>query len=96
MSLYRYDGDIMMVRTQIMLDAEDHKRAKRRAQELGVSLAEYVRRVVADDLGAATAPADRGAIIGLFDSGGSDVARHKTEYLIDALEAKMARGREKG
>lgn len=86
----------MMVRTQIMLDAEDHKRAKRRAQELGVSLAEYVRRVVADDLGPATGPTDRGAIIGLFDSGGSDIARHKTEYLVDALEAKMARGRGKG
>ena len=83
----------MMVRTQIMLDGEDHRRAKQRAAELGVSLAEYVRRAVAADLGARPEAVDRSGVIGLFGSGGSDIARHKEAYLIDALEAKLVRGR---
>jgi hypothetical protein len=42
----------MMERTQIMLDAELQKRARKRASQLGISLAEYVRRLLARDLGA--------------------------------------------
>jgi hypothetical protein len=79
----------MMVRTQIMLDAEEHRRAKDRARELGISLAEYVRRVVANDLGDARPRVDAAAIVGLFGSGGSDIARHKGEYLADALGVKF-------
>ncbi len=76
----------MMVRTQIALDAEAHRRAKRRAAERGVSLAEYVRQVVDRDLG----PRHKGdisAIVGLFDTsatGGSDVGRFKEQYLDEA------------
>jgi len=47
----RYDGDIMMARTQIMLEHEIQRRARQRASDLGVSLAEYIRRFVARDLG---------------------------------------------
>jgi hypothetical protein len=77
----------MMVRTQIALDADAHRRAKRRAADLGVSLAEYVREVVDRDLGEQPARGDITAIFGLFDtsaSGGSDVARHKDRYLGEA------------
>lgn len=81
----------MMVRTQIALDAEDHRRAKRRAAELGVSLAEYVRGTVRRDLGEATSSANISVIFGLFDSGGSDVARHKDEYVADAVLAEHRR-----
>src|SRR5437016_12002796 len=42
-----YDGTIMMSRTQITLEDEMQRRARRRASDLGVSLAEYFRRLVA-------------------------------------------------
>lgn len=77
----------MLVRTQIALDAEDHRRAKRRASELGVSLAAYVRSVVRRDLGSERPAADVTGIFGLGDSGGSDIAKRKDEYVGDAVEA---------
>ena len=82
----------MMVRTQIALDSEDHRRAKRRAAEQGISLAEYVREVVHRDLGGEERPkADISEIFGLFDSGGSDVAKHKDRYIGEAVEAEYLR-----
>lgn len=78
----------MMVRTQIALDSEDHRRAKRRAAEMNMSLAEYVRRAVRRDLGEERPAADVTAIFGLGDSGGSDVAAHKDAYIGDAVEAR--------
>jgi len=81
-----------MVRTQIALDPEDHRRVKLRAAEQGVSLAEYVRRIVRRDLGGEQRPkADISAIFGLFDSGGSDVAKHKDRYVGEAVEAEYLR-----
>jgi hypothetical protein len=41
---------MMVSRTQVSLDWEMHQRARRRANELGVSLAEYLRRLVSRDL----------------------------------------------
>jgi len=77
-----------MVRTQISLPAEDHRRAKRRAAELGVSLAEYVRRTLAQDLEQPQPEGDISRIFGLFGSGGSDIAKHKDEYIGAAVEAQ--------
>jgi hypothetical protein len=76
----------MMVRTQIALDAEEHRRAKRRAAEQGISLAEYVRRAVRHDLGGEERPkADIGDIFGLGSSGVSDVSENKDRYLGESL-----------
>ncbi len=75
----------MTFRTQIALDPEDHRRAKQRATEMNVSLAEYIRRLVARDLGAARQAASPELIFDLGSSGGSDVARHKDEYLAEAV-----------
>jgi hypothetical protein len=63
----------MVVRTQITLDADAHRRAKHRAADLGVSLAEYVRRTLDRDLGEEP-KGDISEIFGLFDSGHSDVS----------------------
>ena len=82
-----------MVRTQILLEAEEHRRAKVRAAEMGISLAEYVRRVVGTDLATPSAKADASEIIGMFNSGGSDIARHKDEYLAEAVDAKVRANR---
>jgi hypothetical protein len=81
----------MTQRTQITLDREQHARARARAAELGISLAEYIRTLVHHDLNDERATHDASAIIGLGDSGGSDVARHKQEYLGEAVDARHRR-----
>jgi hypothetical protein len=77
----------MMVRAQISLDPEQHRLAKRRAAELGISLAEYLRRLVAADVGGRlnSAP-DTSVIFDLGDSGGSDVARNEDRYLSEVVD----------
>ena len=41
----------MNARTQITMDPEMQRRAHAKAADLGISFAEYVRRLVANDLG---------------------------------------------
>lgn len=77
----------MVQRTQVTLDPEQHRRARQRASELGVSLAEYMRRLVWNDLGGDPARGDASSILRLGDSGGSDIGAHKHEYIGDALDA---------
>jgi hypothetical protein len=75
----------MMVRTQITLHRELQKRARRRASEIGVSFAEYVRQVVARDLASPQTEADVASIFDLGSSGGSNVARDKRAMIADAF-----------
>jgi hypothetical protein len=83
----------MMSRTQITLETEAHHRARQRAAELGVSLAEYVRRLVARDL---TSPQPKGDVTSVFDlgnSGGSDIARNKDSMLAEAFHSTPGKRR---
>lgn len=77
----------MVTRMQVTLDDDQHRRAKQKADSDGVSLAEYIRRLVATDLGEGRAPADISAVFNLGGSGGSDVSRHKDDYIGEAVEA---------
>jgi hypothetical protein len=84
----------MMSHTQISLTAEEHRRARRRAAELGISLAAYVRSLVERDLAQPDAQlVDVSALFDLGDSGGSDIARHKDEYIGEAVEAEAHHAR---
>src|SRR5205085_12641699 len=83
----RYDVAIMMARIQIALPPEEQRRARARASELGISFAEYVRRLIARDLGEPPRAADVTALFNLGESSGSDVARHKHRYVGEAVEA---------
>jgi len=74
-----------MTRTQISMDREMLRRARRRAAERGVSFAEYVRTLVGTDLGAPQAASDVRDLFDTFDSGGSDVARNKDRMVADAI-----------
>jgi hypothetical protein len=67
----------MMSRTQITLDAETQRRARQRASDMGVSLAEYIRRLVARDLEGPRSAANPAVLFDLGSSGDSDIARHK-------------------
>jgi hypothetical protein len=86
-----YDGDIMMARTQITLDPHLHKRARQRAAELGISLAEYLRRLVSQDLGTSPKSTDVSAVFNLGRSGGSDIAKDKDRMIGEAIIAQQRR-----
>lgn len=75
----------MVQRTQISLDPVDHRLARQRAADLGISLAEYVRRLVKKDLGGPSDRSDPSALFALGKSEGSDVRRNKDEYIADAM-----------
>jgi len=78
----------MTTRMQVTLQPEKHRRARKRAAELGISLSEFVRRAVDDALdGSDRAKADISVIFGIGDSGGSDVAKYKHEYIGEAVDA---------
>ena len=78
----------MNARAQITMDPELQRRAHAKAAELGLSFAEYVRRLVAHDLGQPRRNAD---ISLLFDLGASheptDIARNKDQMLGEAEHA---------
>lgn len=79
---------------QVTLDHDQHRRAAEKAASLGLSLAEYLRRLVAADL-SETEPEtdfDISDLFGIGESGGSNVAQHKHRYLGEAIAAaKSAR-----
>ena len=78
----------MMARTQITLESEMRKRARQRAGDLGVSLAEYVRRLVARDLAGPKAIGDINRIFDLGSSVGSDIARDKDSIIAEAFQSR--------
>jgi hypothetical protein len=83
----------MKVRTQITLDLETQKLARRRASEIGVSLAEYVRRVLERDLVSSRRKADVASIFDLGSSGGSDIASKKDAMIGEAIEGSRKKMR---
>jgi hypothetical protein len=76
----------MNARTQITMDPDLQRRAQAKAAELGISFAEYVRRLVADDLGP---PKPKPDISIVFDLGASaeptDIARDKDKMIGEAV-----------
>jgi hypothetical protein len=83
----------MMSRTQVTLDEEMQRRARRRASDLGVSLAEYFRRLVARDLAATKSTPNVDRIFDLGNSGGSDIARDKDALIARATGSLCRRDR---
>lgn len=77
----------MMVRTQISLTSELHARVRARASECGVSLAEYIRRLVARDLIEPPRSVDRSLVFDLGSSGGTNVGSDKDRMIADSISA---------
>lgn len=75
----------MMTRTQLSFEGDMLRQARRRAKERGISLAEYVRRLVAADLKDDSPPADPSTVFNLGSSRGSDIARHKDTMIAGAF-----------
>ena len=70
----------MSARTQITLDLQTQRRARAKAAELGISFAEYLRRLVARDLGEPKPKADVSIV---FDLGASDDSLDAIRFEID-------------
>jgi hypothetical protein len=82
----------MNARTQITMDPEMQRRAQAKAAELGISFAEYVRRLVARDVGEPKPKADISMIFDLIDEGPpTNIARDKDEMIGDAVWAEHLR-----
>ena len=77
------------MRTMIVLPDHHHADAKRKAANDGISLSEYIRRLVARDL-EGTPAGDPEAIFGLFDSGGSRIADGKQAMISEAIDRQYA------
>jgi len=76
----------MNARTQITMDPETQRRAQAKAAELGISFAEYIRRLVAQDLGAPKPKADITCFFDLVDEGPpTDIARDKDKMIGEAV-----------
>lgn len=86
--------DGMMVRTHIALESELQRRARQRASEIGVSMAEYVRQLVARDLARPEAAADVNRIFDLGSSGGSNIAVEKDLVIAEAFKSLRDRVRQ--
>ena len=82
-----------MVRTQIQLTSDQHRRLKRWARERGISLSEAVRRCVDEHLSADRGSSSRALLVrealqvaGTHEDpkGATNVAREHDEHLDDA------------
>ena len=78
------------MRIHIDLETEQHALAKRKAVDLGISMAEYIRRLVEQDLAQKGPNSDISAIFGIADSGGSDIVVDRKTTTAEAIAARNA------
>jgi len=84
--MWWHDGAIMNARTQITLDRELQTLAHAKAAELGISFAEYVRRLLTRDLSTARRKVHISTVFDLVDEGPpTNVARDKDRMLAEAV-----------
>ncbi|HEX9698890.1 MAG TPA: hypothetical protein VGD06_05460 [Acidobacteriota bacterium] len=82
----------MMSRTQISIDLETKRRARKRASELGISFAQYIRGLVARDLETPSRDADPSLVFDLGTSCNTDIARDKDVLVGRAVSAERGLG----
>ncbi|MCQ3812775.1 MAG: hypothetical protein KTV68_19745 [Acidimicrobiia bacterium] len=78
------------MRTMVLLPDHHHAEAKRKAAREGISLSEYIRRLVARDLQQSAPNRDPSAIFGLFDGGESRIADGKQAMISKAINEQYA------
>ena len=82
----------MMVQTQVSLNSELHTRVRARATELGISLAEYIRRLEERDLVGLPRSAYRSVVFDLGTSQGACIALEKDRMIGEETLAGKHRG----
>jgi hypothetical protein len=81
-----------MTRTVISIERDLYERARDRAEELGISFAELVRKLLAENVAERRPRADPSIIFGLGSSGvETDIARDKDKMLGEAAWAEHLR-----
>jgi hypothetical protein len=82
----------MNSRTQITMAPDLQRRAHAKAADLGISFAEYVRRLVTNDLGEPKRKVDVSVVFDLVDEGPpTDIARDKGKMIGEAVWAEYLR-----
>jgi hypothetical protein len=82
----------MNLRVQVTIDPELQRRAHARAAELGISFAEYIRRLVAQDLGPPKRSVDISIVFDLVDEGpATNIARDKDKMVGEAVWEEHSR-----
>jgi len=71
-------------RTQIYLEPKQHSLLKREAERRGISLSELIRRLVGEHF-EANHSGEATSIVGLGESGESDIAEKHDRYLGEAV-----------
>lgn len=72
----------MNIRVSIALEVDTLRRARAKAAALGISFAEYIRRLVARDLGATEPKPDISCVFDLIDEGPpTNIARDKDKMI---------------
>ena len=77
----------MILRTQISLESKLHSQIRMRAAALGISFAEYIRRLIEHGLKEMHREIDRSVIFDLGISEPSDIAKHKDQMISKAIAA---------
>ena len=72
---------------QVMIDANERRRARRRAAEHGITLSEYLARLIRADLDDRTPDPDAPASIGVAEASG--IPAHEGMYIGEAVAARM-------
>ncbi len=73
-------------RMQITLDRGTQLKVRRKAERIGVPVAEYVRRVIAADLGGEPPKADIRELFGIASSASpTNIAKDKKAMIADAI-----------
>ena len=83
-----------MVCTEISLTTEVHTRVRQRAADLGISPAEYIRRLVDQDLSRSPRKTDRSLVFDLGSSKRMNIASEKSRMIAVAIGAHKRRGSE--
>jgi hypothetical protein len=78
-----------MTRIQLTLDRELLRRGRRKADQLKISFAEYIRRLIDRDLALGPNVPDVSLVFDLGRSNGSDIARNKDVMLGDAFSDRV-------
>ncbi|WP_420621515.1 hypothetical protein [Candidatus Poriferisodalis sp.] len=78
------------MRTVITLPAQMHTQAKRRAAELGISFAEFTRRIFEKELDASAPQGDLETICGMVQGSPFDMARDGHSIVGAAVTAELA------
>ena len=79
------------MRTQIALTPEQHARVRRKAADLGITMAEYIRRLVDADLAGVEPASSPESIIGIGASGGGDIASEGKRAVARAVADRVTR-----